>query len=325
MFPGIVLCLALAGAGYLLAHLPGLASLGLSPLVYALLLGVVVGNLPRVGGRPGVQAGLGFCARPLLRLGVVLFGLQLTLNQVFALGLPAIGLDLLVVCSVMFIGYAVGTRLLGLAPDVALLTCAGSAICGAAAVLATESTIRARPAATSMAVATVVLFGSAAMLVYPLLYPLSGLGEPLFGVYIGATVHEVAQVVAAGGAVGPDALASAVVVKLVRVMLLVPFLLLVGRCWAGGVEAPGKLTVPWFAFGFVLMVIFNSYVPIPPSLHSGLAQAGQWALALAMAALGYQTRFALLKALGWRPFALALMLFAMLTLGGLLVVRTFLA
>ncbi|UFH51100.1 YeiH family protein [Pseudomonas sp. KNUC1026] len=326
MFPGIALSASLAAAGFALSCLPGLAHFGLSPLVYALVLGMLLSNWPRFGGWADAQAGLAFCARPVLRLGVVLFGLQLTLGQVFALGLPAIGLDLLVVCSVMFIGYAVGTRVLGLAPDVALLTCAGSAICGAAAVLATESTIRARPAATAMAVATVVLFGSAAMLLYPLLYPLSGLSEPQFGIYIGATVHEVAQVVAAGDAVGPGALANAVVVKLVRVMLLVPFLLIVGRCWAGRSSgAPGTLTVPWFAFGFVLMVVFNSYVVLPASLHGALTQAGQWALALAMAALGYQTRLGLLKALGWRPFALALMLFVMLALGGLLVVRLLLA
>src|SRR5690606_34311142 len=132
--------------------------------------------------------------------------------------------DVLMVAMVMLIGYQIGTRMLGLDRETALLTCAGSAICGAAAVLATEATIRARASSTAMAVATVVLFGSLAMFIYPLLYPLTGFAEQLFGAYIGATVHEVAQIVAVGGAVGPDALDTAVIVKLVRVMLLVPFL-----------------------------------------------------------------------------------------------------
>jgi len=190
-------------------------------------------------------------------------------------------------------------------------------------VLATESTIRSRPAATSMAVATVVLFGSLAMLVYPLLYPLLGLDEGLFGVYIGATVHEVAQVVAAGEAVGPDALANAVIVKLVRVMLLVPFLLIVGQWWLHHQPAEAgaekvTLVIPWFAFGFLAMVVFNSLVALPDPLHDGLVMAGQLALTMAMAALGYETRISKLKALGIKPFILALTLFVLLLGGGLL-------
>lgn len=168
-----------------------------------------------------------------------------------------------------------------------------------------------------------VLFGSLAMLVYPLLYPLTGLDEGLFGIYIGATVHEVAQVVAAGDAVGPAALDAAVIVKLVRVMLLVPFLLIVGRWWAardtGG--EPGRLTIPWFALGFLGMVLFNSLVQLPPQLHSALIVIGQLGMTMAMAALGYETRLERLAALGLRPFLLALGLFLLLTGGGLLSVR----
>ncbi len=148
-----------------------------------------------------------------------------------ALGPKVVLLDSLVVVTITTAGYWLGTRWLKLDRDTAILTSAGSAICGAAAVLATEGTIRSRPAATSMAVATVVLFGTLAMFVYPVLYPLMGWDEGLYGVYIGSTVHEVAQVVAAGGAVGQDALTNAVIVKLVRVMLLVPFLLVIGQIW----------------------------------------------------------------------------------------------
>jgi len=207
--------------------------------------------------------------------------------------------------------------------ETTLLTSAGSAICGAAAVLATESTIRSRPAATSMAVATVVLFGSLAMLVYPLLYPLLGMEEGLYGIYIGATVHEVAQVVAAGEAVGPDALANAVIVKLVRVMMLVPFLLIIGQWWlhqrdtdATDDGARAGLVIPWFAFGFMAMVVLNSLVSLPVPLHDGLVLVGQLSLTMAMAALGYETRTERLRSLGLRPFILALTLFVMLLTGG---------
>ncbi|MBH8579375.1 YeiH family protein [Bisbaumannia pacifica] len=315
MLPGLLISGLLAAAGLALAALPPLAERGISPLVIALLLGMVAGNLA-LGRRLGdPAAGLAFATRRLLRAGIVLFGLSLTLQQLFALGPWVVVLDLLIMITVLTLGYQLGTRWLGLDRETALLTSTGSAICGAAAILATESTIRARPAATAMAVATVVLFGSLAMLLYPLLYPFSGMSEGLFGIYIGATLHEVAQVVAAGEAVGPEALANALVVKLLRVMLLVPFLLLLARHWrrpSGHPGTPSTAPVPWFAFGFVAMVGVNSLVSLPPALHHGLVELGRIALTLAMAALGYETRLDRLRALGLRPLLLAAILFLLL-------------
>jgi uncharacterized integral membrane protein (TIGR00698 family) len=327
MFRGLVISGLLTLGGYGLSRIPLLHQSGFSPLVFALLLGIVVGNLPRIGGMPSAQRGLQLCTRWFLRGGIVLFGLSLTLQQILALGPSVVALDVGVITTIMVAGYFIGTRLLKLDRDVTLLTCAGSAICGAAAVLATEAAIKSRPAATAMAVATVVLFGTLAMLVYPLLYPLTGLGEHVFGIYIGATIHEVAQVVAAGDAVGPDALANAVIVKLVRVMLLVPFLLIIGQWWLRRQEPDAsatrqKITIPWFAFGFLAMVVFNSFVVLPDSLHSALVLVGQIALTMAMAALGYETRMEKLRALGVKPFVLALCLFVMLMGGGLLTVHT---
>ncbi|WKD28085.1 putative sulfate exporter family transporter [Halomonas sp. KG2] len=321
MWQGLILCSTLTLAGFGLANLPGLASKGISPLVFALLLGLVVGNLPLAHRLPSTQPGLTFATRWLLRGGIVLFGLSLTLQQVFALGFKVLLLDLVVICSVLIIGYQIGTRILGMDRETTLLTSAGSAICGAAAVLATETVIRSRPAASSIAVATVVLFGTLGMLVYPLLYPLAGMNEGLFGVYIGATVHEVAQVVAAADAVGPEALASAVIVKMVRVILLLPFLLLVGQWWLrqqarDSGSGAGKPVIPWFAFGFIAMIVFNSVTHLPTSLHQILVLAGQVALTMAMAALGFETRIEKLKELGIRPFILGFILFGLLLVGG---------
>ncbi len=326
MWQGLLVCTALTAAGVGLSRLPMLAEAGVSPLVLALLLGIVAGNLPlspHLSRHLSLTGpGLAFATRRLLRGGIVLFGLSLTLQQVAGLGPRVLLLDALVIGGVLLAGYGIGTRLLGLDRETTLLTSAGSAICGAAAVLATESTIRARPAATSMAVATVVLFGSLAMLVYPVLYSLLTPQEGLFGIYIGATVHEVAQVVAAGEAVGPEALANAVIVKLVRVMLLVPFLLIVGRWWqqrqdCGAEDGDrGGLVIPWFAFGFLAMVAFNSLVALPAPLHAALVELGQLALTMAMAALGFETRLSKLRALGPKPFVLALILFAILVGGG---------
>lgn len=323
MWQGLILCAGLTLGGFILAHLPGIRESGISPLVFSLLLGLVVGNLPVSGRLPQASRGLQFATRWLLRSGIVLFGLSLTLQQILGLGPKVIVLDTLVIATVLITGYWLGTRIFKLDAETALLTSAGSAICGAAAVLATETTIRSKPAATSMAVATVVLFGSLAMLVYPLLYPLTGMDEGLFGIYIGATVHEVAQVVAAGDAVGPHALANAVIVKLVRVMLLIPFLLIVGQWWlrrntqeTDDSAARPALVIPWFAFGFLAMVVFNSVIALPTPLHDGLVTVGQIALAMAMAALGFETRLEKLRVLGIKPFLLALTLFVLLLIGG---------
>lgn len=321
MYRGLTLCAVLTAGGFLLAAFSGNR---ISPLVFALALGVLVGNLPLAWDSKPLEAGLKFSVRWLLRTGIVLFGLSVTIQQIFALGPRIVVLDLLVIVTVIVVGYQLGTRWLKLEPETALLTSAGSAICGAAAILATEATIRARPANTAMAVATVVLFGSLAMVVEPILFRVIEWDQGLYGIYIGATVHEVAQVIAAGNAVGSEALANAVVVKLVRVMLLVPFLLLVGKWWLSRHasqqnegRSTGKLTVPWFAFGFVGMALFNSVVSLPEFLHNGLTLTGQIALTMAMAALGYETRISKLRALGIKPFALALILFVLLIGGGL--------
>ncbi|HSH49672.1 MAG TPA: putative sulfate exporter family transporter, partial [Halomonas sp.] len=148
MLQGLLLCAALTAAGFSLAQLPALASNGISPLVIALLLGIVAGNTPLVGRLSNAGPGLTFATRRLLRAGIVLFGLSLTLQQILALGPMVLVLDALVITAVLTVGYVIGTRVLGMDRETTLLTSAGSAICGAAAVLATESTIRSRPAAT---------------------------------------------------------------------------------------------------------------------------------------------------------------------------------
>lgn len=325
MWKGVGVCALLTAGGFTLTGIPVIQQSGISPLVFALLLGIFAGNLPWARKTGGLEQGLKFATRWLLRGGIVLFGFSITLGQILALGPGVVVLDIMVMTTILVLGYQLGTRVLKLDAETALLTSAGSAICGAAAILATEATIRSRPAATSMAVATVVLFGSLAMFIYPALYSVLGWDESLYGIYIGATVHEVAQVVAAADAVGTDALANAVIVKLVRVMLLVPFLLIVGQWWLkrdntwqpdqAGVSS---LTIPWFAFGFVAMVIVNSMITLPPMVHQSLVLTGQIALAMAMAALGYETRIDKLRSLGFKPFFLALILFVVLISGGML-------
>ncbi|WP_211284155.1 YeiH family protein [Oceanimonas doudoroffii] len=292
-----------------------------SPLIFAILFGLAVGNLLPVITQGKWHAGLEFCKKRLLRIGVAFYGINITLQQIADVGAGALLVDVLMLSSTLLLAWWLGRRWLGLDGPTALLVGAGSAICGAAAVLATEPVVRARPQQTAMAVGTVVVFGTLAMVIYPLLYPLLGLSPQAMGIYTGATVHEVAQVVAAGSAMGDDVAQVAVISKLTRVLMLAPVLVLLGW-WLSRREpdrTASRAPLPWFAFGFVAVVIANSLLPLPAGLVEQVRHIDTWALTMAMAALGTSTQLGALRAVGINPLLLAGMLFVHLCLGGLLV------
>lgn len=338
IWPGLLLTAALAAAAMSLGQLTWLQSHGFSALTLAIVLGMLLGNtaypwwpkLAEASG-PGVQ----LAKQPLLRLGVVLFGLHLTLMDIGQVGWAGVLVDALVLSSTFTLAVLIGTRWLGLDRRSAMLIGAGSAICGAAAVMATEPVVRARPEQVTVAVATVVVFGTVSIFLYPLLFQLNlGLGwipggASGFGLYAGSTIHEVAQVVAAARSVGTEAANTAVIAKMVRVMMLAPFLLLLslwlgrgqgsGRDRASDSDAKAKITVPWFAFAFVAMVGFNSLQWLPAQLHQAITVLDTGLLAMAMSALGLSTDFGAIRRAGVRPLWLASMLFVWLLVGGALI------
>jgi len=317
IFAGLVPVAAIVIVASWAAGALPLQRFGAGPLSLALLAGMLLGNALRL---PAIlQPGIHYAQQKLLRLGVMLFGLHVSISQLLQVGWEALGIDLTVMSLIMVGGIWIGIRLFGLERDLAVMTAAGSAICGAAAVLATEPVVRGSNAHTSMAVATVVLFGTMAIMVYPLIYHWSGIDPHSFGIYIGATVHEVAQVVAVGHSIGGGAEDTAVIVKLLRVMLLAPVLLLLSLWWRRSTDEAAvrtKLTIPWFAFGFVAVVIVNSIWQLPQGLHGILESLDTLLLAAAMAALGLETHFARLRVLGLKPFLFAGVLFLMLAVGG---------
>ncbi len=311
-----ILCLALW-----LSSLDQMKSLGLGALTFSIVLGMVLGNTVFPAIAPRTAAGVDFCRNRLLRAGVVLFGFRLTFQEAAAIGWEGILLDAVVIISVFGLATVLGQRLLGLDRQTSMLVGAGSAICGAAAVMAMETVTRAEAHKVSVAVATVVVFGTISMFLYPLLYPYAGMSEQAFGIFIGSTVHEVAQVVAAGDAVGPMAAKVAVVEKMVRVMMLAPFLILVSwwlqrnpsETECAGRAKPG---LPWFALGFIAAVALNSIGVISPEAAALLTQASTVLLGMAMAALGLRTHVSAIQRAGFAPLALAGMLFLFLVVGG---------
>lgn len=329
LLPGLLLTAAIAGLSIWLGTLPWMQAHGISALTLAIVIGIAVGNTAYGTLAPRAAAGVGFSKATLLRAGIILYGLRLTLQDIGQVGVTGVVIDALVLCSTFVLAWWLGTRVLGLDRNTTLLIGAGSSICGAAAVMATEPVVKGRAEQVAVAVATVVVFGTLAMFLYPLLYQWGAsagwmpLDETAFGVFTGATVHEVAQVVAAGRAISEPAADAAVITKMVRVMMLAPFLVGLSALLARGAHAGSgersKITIPWFAFGFIAMVAFNSLQLLPVGLVTVLVDLDTALLAMAMAALGLTTHVSALRQAGAKPMLLAVLLFAWLLLGGMVI------
>ncbi len=338
LLPGLAVSAAIALASVNLARLGWMEGHGFSALTLAIVLGMIVGNsvYPRIAAVSG--PGVGFSKQWLLRAGVVLYGMRLTGQDIAHVGFGGVMIDTLVVGSTFLLAYHVGTRLLGIDRKTALLIAVGNSICGAAAVMGAEPIVRARAEQVTVAIATVVVFGTLAIFLYPVLYDLNQAwhlipgGTREFGIYVGSTVHEVAQVIAAARPVGPEAGDTAVVAKMVRVMLLAPVLLALswwlGRAPAQHPAADGapaghrqRISIPWFALAFIGAVGFNSLGLLPSGVVGTLNLIDATLLSMAMAALGLTTHVSAIRNAGARPLLLACVLFAWLVIGGALINR----
>lgn len=318
---GLTLSATLAALSISAAGTAAVRHYGLSPLTLAIVFGIAAGNtfFPRVAARTGV--GVDFSKRTLLRAGIVLFGLRITFQDIAAVGWTGIIIDALIVVATFVIAVQLGTRVFRLDRQTSMLIGAGSALCGAAAVMATEPVVRGQPYKVSVAVATVVVFGTVAMFAYPLLYPFLGLSEHAYGVFTGSTVHEVAQVVAAGRGVSEAAAATAVIEKMLRIMMLAPFLVILSglkehSCDSGHVGVRAPIAIPWFAVLFMVASLLNSVHVLPASAVARLSEIDTFLLATAMAALGLHTQAGAIRQAGARPLLLAASLFVFLVLGG---------
>ena len=324
---GILFVALFAAAVTQLAALPFVSNLGLSPLIVGIVGGAIYGNALRDGMPESWASGVNFSARKLLRIAVGFFGLRVSLQEIAQVGLPGLTVSVLVVVSTLAIGTWAGMKLMKLDRDTALLTAAGSAICGAAAVLAFESTLQSEPHKSAMAVGSVVLFGTLSMFLYPLALHLGWLHLDTLGVglFFGGTIHEVAQVVGAASNVSPEATHIATIVKMTRVMLLVPVLLVIGM-WVnrsrnnGQTDGSGtkrKLAIPWFALGFLALVIVNSLHVLPGAATHTLNTLDTFALTMAMTALGIETRIEQIRRAGPRALVTGAIVYAWLIGGGL--------
>jgi uncharacterized integral membrane protein (TIGR00698 family) len=332
--PGILLTGTIAILASELAKSAWMQANGISALTLAIVGGMIVGNTvyPRIAayGARGVT----FSKQILLRAGIILFGLRLTFQDIGQVGVVGVMIDALVLSSTFALSCWAGTRFFGLNRRTAMLIGAGSSICGAAAVMATEPVVRGRAEEVCVAVSTVVAFGTLAIFIYPALYHLNDRVHWLsitpftYGIFTGSTVHEVAQVVAAGRAVAEIAANTAVITKLVRVMMLAPFLVLLSAYLSRNSDeaaAPAASAapshswrgiIPWFALGFIAVAGINSMAVLPHSFVSAAIDVDTLILATAMAALGVSTQVSAIRAAGIKPLGLAALLFGWLIFGG---------
>ena len=260
-----------------------------------------------------------------MRFAIVFYGFRITFQQIAEVGIEGFMVSLIMLSTTFILGTLVGQRFFKMDRDTSMLSAAGASVCGAAAVLATEPVLKAEEHKTAIAVSMVVLFGTIAMFLYPALYNMGifDMNAKEFGIYVGGTIHEVAQVVAVPASIlnaSQEMANSAVIVKMTRVIMIAPMLIILGIYLSysskktGGEAGGVKLVIPWFAVYFIGMAGFNSLQDIINKIDTFL-------LTMAMTALGMGTIFAKFKGLGLAPVYTAGVMFAWLMIGGYFITK----
>ena len=388
---GVFLMVLFACTATYIAGFEWVKQLRISPLIVGIVIGMAYANTLRRHVPSEWGPGITFCSKQVLRFGIVLYGFQVTLGDVLAVGLPALVVDVLVVTLTLVFGVLLG-KLLKMDSQTAMLTSVGSSICGAAAVLAAEPVVKGEPYKAAVAVSTVVIFGTLSMFLYPACYraDVYDMDARQMGIYTGATLHEVAHVYGAGEAMNgtdelhdsayermravqtemneaveqyrlqyPESAAElkaaqqrictdcetlvatmrgseesggqkvdikqpAVIVKMLRVILLAPVLIVLSFILsrrAQQTDGKARVQMPAFAVFFLLVIGFNSLNLLPVSCVSAIRSVDTFLLTMAMTALGVETSFDKFRKAGPKPFLLALMLFAWLVFGGYWLVK----
>ncbi|MFZ5554728.1 MAG: YeiH family protein [Bacteroidota bacterium] len=321
---GLLFVALFAAISTVISLIPSVKSTGMSPLIIGVLISMVYGNTLRKNLPQKWLLGIIYSTKFVLRAAIIFYGFRITFQEIESVGMAGLMQSLVMVASTFIIGSFIGIRLMKMDSDLAMLTSSGSAVCGAAAVLATESVLKSDPYKSVIAVSTVVLFGTISMFVYPLFYQVEALSfsTEKYGIYIGGSVHEVAQVVVSGNAVSEAAADTGLIVKMTRVMLLAPLLVILSIILSGYKNRKQKerkkkaVFIPYFIFGFIGVAIFNSFDLLPSEVVDKINVADTFLLTMAMCALGMETNFSKFRETGSKPVVLAFILLLWLIGGG---------
>lgn len=311
--PGLALTGGVAALAYALRLIPGVDKL--SPVILAILIGAAIHN--SLGVIPATAEGVNFSLRRILRFSIVLIGLQITAQQAAEVGFSGLAIIATGLLATLAATMVVG-RLMGVRPGLALLIGVGTSICGASAIVAAKAATAGEDDDAAYAVAGVTLFGTIVMFLYPALKDVLHLSDSAYGLWAGATVHEVAQAVFASSQGGHESLYIGTIAKLTRVAMMAPVIILLGelsvRFGFAGEGKRGKPPFPWFLVGFLGMAALNSLIVIPAEAAAPIRAATTFLLSMAMAAMGLHTNLRQVFSAGMRPLALGLFASAFISL-----------
>ena len=280
------------GLAFLVNRIEG----SISPLFLSLMLGIILAN--SLGWPQAGQAASQFAAKRALRLGVVLLGFQISLDSFTEVG-PTGLLAVVLIVATVFIAVRLAASRAGLSTSLGTLIAGGFAICGATAIAAISATRKFEQRDVSYAVAIVTLCGTLSIFVIPIISNLLGMDESSTGAWVGAAVHDVGQVIATASLLGPAALDSAIIVKLTRVVLLVPLILLLARGSSNSKSIRGS--APTFVLAFVLCALLVNLLPLPETFINLGKEVAKVALAIGLFGMGLSVRWHEIRALGARP------------------------
>ncbi|MDD9718491.1 putative sulfate exporter family transporter [Dinoroseobacter sp. PD6] len=321
LFPGLLVAVLVALAAQFVAE-----HYGAPAMLMALLFGIALNFLSET---ERTAPGIGFTARTVLRFGVAVLGARISLELFLAIGWEMIGLLVLGVILTILFGVVLA-RFIGQGPRFAILTAGAVAICGASAAMAIAAVLPKDEKSERNLLFTVfgvTLLSTIAMVLYPILTGALGFDDTTAGIFIGATVHDVAQVVGAGFSISQETGETSTMVKLIRVSLLAPVVLLIALWWrsAGApAEGPRPPLVPGFVIGFLVLAGLNSLGLIPAGIAAWLSSVSSWALLSAIAAVGMKTDMKAMLQVGGGPIALIVaetVFLALLILGGIYLLR----
>lgn len=328
---GILFVALFTIAAIQIANISFIKHLAISPLIIGIVIGMFYANTLRSHVPKEWVPGIVFSTKQILRFAIILYGFRITFQQIAEVGMAGLTVSTIMLSSTFILGWIVGVKLFKLDRDTAVLCAAGSSVCGAAAVLATEPVLNAKPYKSAVAVGIVVIFGTIAMFTYPAMFKagILHMNQTTYGIYVGGTVHEVAQVVGAAGAIGQEAANSAVIVKLTRVMLIAPLLIILGIIVSKSVSKDSndkklKVTIPWFAVWFIAMAGINSFLVGFKSFQpiiSGINSVDTFLLTMAMTALGMETSVDKFKQAGLKPVLLGIVMAVWLMVVGYFVTK----
>lgn len=315
---GVGFVAILAILSFIIANIEYIKNMHISALIIGIYLGIVCSFI-FFRYKHHLESGVSFSAKRLLRIGIVLFGFNISLDGITNLGFKGVLIALIIVSAIFTLGYIMGHKILKLDKQTSMLISIGSAVCGAAAILALESVLKNDSYKSAIAVTSIVIFGLLGMFLFPILINngIIPLDESHKGLFLGAALHEVANVVGAAGAImSPNSqiiLDNAIILKMIRVILLVPLLLIIAFFISKN-KANGAIYIPWFAIFFLIAIVINSTIPIQEEILYLIKTTSKILLVFAMIALGLQVDFKKMKQIGLKIFILSIVLFIFLAI-----------